>query len=158
MSLVRVFAKMFAQKLIREHEEETAMIDTNLRAMTDSDRYFFYKKYDKQKKSLATAYFFYLFGFGGHYLYLDRYKTQLLFWGTLGGGFIWYGINAATMFYIVDKYNRDLAFKIMGEIWEHSSPSLPQVPDTSRTSDGLTFVPSQTPTPIKLMASPKGPN
>lgn len=155
MSFVQHFAHQFAQRLIREQQQEAAMIDSALKEMTDSDRYVFNRKYKTQKKSLQTAYLCLVGGFGAHYLYLGKTKTQLLFWVTLGGCGVWYFICAITMFFIVDDYNRDLAFSIISDIWNYSidtdTGEHAAVAAQAVAGDGLTFVAPETPTPIRQM-------
>lgn len=148
MSVLRFLARSFANKLVTDYECEREMITAILRDMNDSNRWIFEKRFNARKKSLSAAYVFLFAGFGSHYLYLGQWRTQLLFWLTLGGGFVWYAISAVTMYYLVDRANRETAFAIIGEIWEeHRVAEVPAVPDAT---DGLPFVGVNTPSPIKL--------
>ena len=53
-----------------------------------------------------------------HYLYVERYAMQVLFWLTLGGMFIWYILDGFLMFMVVDVYNRKLSMQILDELFD----------------------------------------
>lgn len=65
-----------------------------------------------QFKSTGTAYLLLLFLFGSHFIYLNRWGLQILFWVTLYGFGIWLIIEIFLVPTRVNKHNAILAKKI----------------------------------------------
>ena len=66
-------------------------------------------KYELQGKlkSSGTAYLLW-FLLGAHYIYLNKWGLQILYWITGGGLLIWALIDLFTMSGKVEKYNRSI--------------------------------------------------
>lgn len=62
-------------------------------------------------KSTGTAYLCWFF-FGCHYIYLDKWLYQFLYWFSFGGFGIWALVDLFTMSSKIDAYNIVLARQI----------------------------------------------
>lgn len=74
----------------------------------------FRKDFDRSKKSTATAYLAW-FLLGWHYLYMGKVGTQIAFWITAGGFFVWWIVDALRVPGMVARHNEDLARGLMAE-------------------------------------------
>jgi len=64
-----------------------------------------------QLKSTGTAYLAFFF-LTAHYAYMGKWGMQLLFWGTLCGGGIWWFVDMFRMSSIVRKHNNLIYLEI----------------------------------------------
>lgn len=73
------------------------------------------RMYDRQKKSVAIAYLLW-FLLWVHHGYLGKWPTQILFWLTVGGVFVWWIIDAVRMQTLVNNYNDALERRLPAEV------------------------------------------
>ncbi len=95
-------------------------VKSSLNTMTPQQQEEFLEEYKRRAKSVGVAYLlWFLFGF--HYAYLRSWGTQVLYWITFGGFFIWMFIDLFRLSGVVQNRNRDIAMDTMREIKAISS-------------------------------------
>ena len=122
MALAQLIAKGIGQKIANKWKDERAQLDSLISELTPEARDKFYKKWEENKKSVAIGYLFWMAG-GTHYIYTKKYVKQVLFWGTIGGIFLWYILDLFLMYFVVDTYNRELGFQLIGDFFEEGAES-----------------------------------
>lgn len=80
--------------------------------LTPEQKAEFDRRLERSKKSVAIAYFLW-FILWAHHAYLGRWPTQILFWITLGGLFVWWLIDAVRMQTLVNNYNDALEARLI---------------------------------------------
>ncbi len=82
----------------------------------------FYEEYTISHKKIGLSYLFWLIPppFSGHYLYNNRIFTQLFYFLTCGGFFIWWFADFFRMSDIVQDENRKIARKLLKKMMKQS--------------------------------------
>lgn len=96
-------------------KELPLMVRNEIEKMGDNYIDSFLDEYLRRRKSEVVAYILWLF-LGWHYIYLRKWLTQILFWGTLGGLFVWWFIDFFRIPNLVKDYNRDVAIQVLKDI------------------------------------------
>ena len=91
------------------------IVENRLYEMDAYQRRAFMDEYNRRRKSVFVGYVL-LIPFGWHYAYVKRWGMQILCWLTFWGLFIWWLIDWFRIPSIVNRYNKDLAVKIMTEM------------------------------------------
>lgn len=99
----------------------------------------FFAEYQKNKKSLATAYILWFF-FGFHYVYFRNIKLQIIFWISccfFGIGLIWWVVDFFRMPTIRNEYRSATARQALqtlqfGATFMNSTPSVSHETKTMR--------------------------
>lgn len=89
--------------------------------MTPGQQQTFQRLYDRRKKSVLIAYFLWFVLFV-HHGYLGKWPTQILFWITIGGLYVWWVIDAVRMQTLVNNYNDALEQKLKIGVLQGTSP------------------------------------
>lgn len=100
----------FSESMIKELPNDVCEKLKNLSIDTQVQ---FLDQYFKKSKSHEIAYCFMLLGFASHYLYVKKYKLQLLFWLTGGGLLVWFVIDMFRVKNLVSQFNRKVAFDVL---------------------------------------------
>ena len=116
----QLIAKLIARKIVDRWKDETRRIKSMLEQLPQESRMQYDVKLSERKKSLQLGYLCWMMC-GSHYLYVKRPVKQLIFWGTIGGLLVWYMLDLFLMFFVIDRYNREVSFEILNEIFERNS-------------------------------------
>ncbi|WP_448518364.1 DUF4178 domain-containing protein [Rhodoflexus sp.] len=90
-------------------------------------------EYNRRSKNIIIPYVLHFF-FPAHYLYLDRFLTQILFWFTFGGFFFWWFIDIFRIPDLVRKRNAEIADEVLRHILFMSGKMQTQSDTGSRQS------------------------
>lgn len=91
------------------------IVENRLYEMDALQRCAFMDEYDRRRKSVLVGYLL-LIPLGWHYAYVKKWGIQVLCWLTLWGFFLWWLIDWFRIPSIINRYNKDLAVKIMTEV------------------------------------------
>lgn len=75
----------------------------------------FLKEYNRRSKNIIVPYVLHFF-FPAHYLYLDKFLTQILFWLTFGGFFIWWFVDIFRIPSLVKRRNAEIADEVLRHV------------------------------------------
>ena len=78
----------------------------------------FVDEFNRRKRSVGTAFIFWILGslLGLHYLYFKKPLLFVLFLCTMGGLMIWWLIDAFRISGIVRNHNKSVAVKVLQDI------------------------------------------
>lgn len=78
----------------------------------------FVDEFNRQRKSVGTAFVFWILGsfLGLHYLYFKKPLLFVLFLFTMGGFMIWWLIDAFRISGIVRNHNKSVAISVLRDI------------------------------------------
>lgn len=78
----------------------------------------FVDEFNRQRKSVGTAFVFWILGslLGLHYLYFKKPLLWILFIFTMGGFMIWWLIDAFRISGIVKNHNKTVALNVLRDI------------------------------------------
>lgn len=89
------------------------MVKDEITKLSASKQEAFLEEYNRKRKDVATIYLLW-FLLGWHYgLGFQKWGTQILYWITFGGFFLWMVIDAIRIPGMVDEYNKDIALSTM---------------------------------------------
>ena len=101
------------------NEELPAMVKNELAKLSPQRQEEFLEEYKRKRKKIAVTYMLWIFAL--HYVYLPKWRLQILYWLTLGGLSIWAIIDIFRIPSMVANYNKDVAVDIMRNLKAISS-------------------------------------
>jgi hypothetical protein len=90
------------------YETLPEQVNESLSVLTDEQQERFIEAFEGASKRVSSAYIYYLL-LGAHYAYLGRWKTQAIWWLTLGGLGVWALIDLFRIPKLVVNYNDEVA-------------------------------------------------
>jgi hypothetical protein len=95
---------------------------TLLRQLPESAQAVFIDRFTRKKKELWIAYLCWVFPtIGFHYGYLNRWGTQVAYWLTLHGLFVWQIVDLFRMKSLVAARNDEIAMQLLQELAAQST-------------------------------------
>jgi hypothetical protein len=92
-----------------------AMVADELDTLSDAQQSAWLEEFERRAKKPALAYVC-LVLCGVHYAYFGRWVLQLLFWGTLGGFFLWWIADIFRVPGLIRDANRDVAVAVLRDL------------------------------------------
>jgi hypothetical protein len=92
-----------------------AMVADELDTLTAAQQAAWLEEFERRAKRPVLAYVC-LALCGLHYAYFGRWVMQLLFWGTLGGFFLWWVADLFRVGGLVRDANRDVAVAVLRDL------------------------------------------
>ena len=91
------------------------MASTALARIDEEQQRAFVEEYWRKRKHVGRAYAAWFF-LGCHYAYLGKWPTQLIYWLTLGGLWVWLIIDAFRIPQLVRDRNKDIAMGVLRDV------------------------------------------
>lgn len=112
--------------LNRYKEEVPQKIWDELKGLPCEDQDKWLTNYESSRKGYGLSLFLWLFGF--HYIYYQKFQTQLIFWVTFGGFGLWWIFDLIRMPILLNNWNMDEAEKVFNTV-KRADPSLNGAPN-----------------------------
>ena len=88
--------------------------------LSDEAKFYIKKQYKKKRKSLFLAYLCWIM-IGMHYGYMRKWSTQMIYWVTGAGFFVWMFIDMFRIPGIVNAHNEELLEDIIMKLKMYES-------------------------------------
>lgn len=145
MAGAELIARLVARRIVDQWKDETAQIKSITSEFSPGVLSEYNRRLSTRKKSMAMGYLSWMMM--SHYLYTGKWLKQVIFWGTLGGVFLWWFLDMFLMYFVVDSYNRSQAFAVIEELLEEGTElhDTTDEPHQDSTQQATTSEAQQTP-------------
>ena len=140
MSLIRLFARGYARRVVRELQENKSWVNEQIEQMEEVDKRFYQNEFEAKKKSVLHAYLAWMFCL--HFVYLGLWVKCAIFASLLGLGMLaqmnpqfaalslvgvmafifWWFMSGALMYFSVNRVNNEIARDVIEGIWMKNDP------------------------------------
>lgn len=107
--------RIIGRALSKKYQEQRFKVNREKKALTFEQQDRLKELLAEQRKETKKAYLF-LSLWGSHWAYLGRWKTQAVFWCTIGGLFVWWIVDMFVLFEHVNYENNKLAEKLIEQV------------------------------------------